>query len=135
MAEAAPACTIRIARACDDERIVALGAQLGYAIEAVALEAMRARADSEQVLLVAEAGRSVVGWSLVAVRRLLMHPVHAEVEGLVVEEHARGHGVGPVAPACRRGLGRMVVGSGLPSACACSVRRGGRPCVLPPLRL
>lgn len=88
--------TIRGARAGDRDDLARLSAILGYPMTA---EAARARlgeiADHpDHALLVAESQGRVVAWLQVSLPRIFESPRQAEIAGLVVDEDARGQGIG-----------------------------------------
>jgi ribosomal protein S18 acetylase RimI-like enzyme len=88
---------VRPAQMTDVPALTRLSAQLGYpASESVThtrLEALLS--ESEHAILVAETNEGeVVGWVHGLVRKLLIHDVHIEIGGLVVDEDYRGMGVG-----------------------------------------
>ena len=89
--------TIRAARTCDASAIAALGVQLGYEAGRQQIATRLAGIESEPSshVLVADDGEGrVVGWLHVAARTQLTEDLCAEILGLVVDEHARGAGVG-----------------------------------------
>jgi len=88
---------IRRARASDAERLAVLSGQLGYPttreVMAKRLKDVSARKDG--ACFVAEEGAGgVIGWIHVSVTPLLEVERRAEVNGLVVDEHARSAGAG-----------------------------------------
>jgi GNAT superfamily N-acetyltransferase len=89
--------TIRAARTYDARAIADLGGQLGYPATRQQIASRLAGVESEPTsrVLVAEddVGR-VVGWLHVAARAQLTENVCAEILGLVVDESARGAGIG-----------------------------------------
>jgi N-acetylglutamate synthase-like GNAT family acetyltransferase len=88
---------VRPAQMADVPALTKLCAQLGYpASEAVTQARLETLlSDSEHALLVAETEEGkVVGWVHGLVRKLLIHDVHIEIGGLVVDEAYRGRGVG-----------------------------------------
>jgi GNAT superfamily N-acetyltransferase len=104
--------TIRTARNYDAQAIADLGAQLGYPATRQAMAARLAgiEADRQARLLVAEnANGKVIAWLHVAVRAQVTEDSCAEILGLVVDESARGAGVGAAlldaAETWARGLG------------------------------
>ncbi len=89
---------IRILEATPDDAAVLamLSGQLGYPADAAAI-ARRLRDIAEHhagAVLVAEAGGMVTGWAHVMPLHRLEHDARAELAGLVVDESARGAGVG-----------------------------------------
>jgi len=89
--------TIRTARTYDASVIAELDAQLGYPATRQQIATRLAGIESEpgSEVLVAENGDGcVVGWIHVAARSQLTEDACAEVLGLVVDEAARGAGIG-----------------------------------------
>jgi len=89
--------TIRAARTYDAEAIAELGAQLGYPATRQQIASRLAGIEAEPAsrVFVAENGDGrVVGWLHVAARAQLTEESCAEVLGLVVDESARGGGIG-----------------------------------------
>lgn len=89
--------TIRNARTYDAEAIAALGGQLGYAATRQQIATRLAGIESEPAsrVIVAEDNRGrIVGWLHVAARTQLTEDACAEILGLVVDEPARGGGIG-----------------------------------------
>jgi GNAT superfamily N-acetyltransferase len=89
--------TIRTARNYDAPAIAALGDQLGYAANRQQIATRLAGIESEPSsrVFVAENGDGVVvGWLHVASRTQLTEDACAEILGLVVDESARGGGIG-----------------------------------------
>jgi GNAT superfamily N-acetyltransferase len=89
--------TIRAARNYDAPAIAELGEQLGYAANRQQIATRLAGIESERSsrVFVAEDGEGrVVGWLHVAARAQLTEDVCAEILGLVVDEGARGAGIG-----------------------------------------
>jgi GNAT superfamily N-acetyltransferase len=89
--------TIRAARTYDAPAIAELGGQLGYganrqqiATRLAGIEAER----SSRVFVAEDAAGNVIGWLHVAARTQLTEDACAEILGLVVDESARGAGVG-----------------------------------------
>jgi len=81
----------------DVPALTRLSNQLGYpASEAVTQARLEILlSESEHALLVAESEEGkVVGWVHGLVRKLLIHDVHIEIGGLVVDEAYRGRGIG-----------------------------------------
>jgi GNAT superfamily N-acetyltransferase len=88
--------TIRGASASDSEDLARLSTLLGYPMTA---EEARARLSeiaghADHALFVAEAKGRVAAWLQVSVPRIFESPRQAEIAGLVVEEEARGAGIG-----------------------------------------
>ena len=89
--------TIRAARTYDAQAIAELGAQLGYPATRQQIATRLAGIEAEpssHVLVAEDAGGRVVGWLHIAARAQLTEESCAEVLGLVVDESARGAGVG-----------------------------------------
>ena len=89
--------TIRTARNYDAAAIAGLGDQLGYAAnrQQVATRLAGIEAEPSNRVFVAENGEgAVVGWLHVASRTQLTEDCTAEILGLVVDESARGAGIG-----------------------------------------
>jgi GNAT superfamily N-acetyltransferase len=88
---------IRAARTYDAQAIAELGAQLGYPStrQQIATRLAGVEAERSSRVLVAEDGEGrVVGWLHVAARTQLTEECCAEILGLVVDESARGSGIG-----------------------------------------
>lgn len=92
--------------------------QLGYPVEPRELRRRLAAvtaADDAAVLVAADAHDAPVGWLHVELKRTLVAPLTAQIMALIVDEHARGAGVGTelVAAADRwagaRGCQRLMV--------------------------
>jgi len=89
--------TIRAARNYDAPAIAELGDQLGYAANRQQIATRLAGIESERssrVLVAEDAAGNVIGWLHVAARTQLTEDACAEILGLVVDENARGAGVG-----------------------------------------
>lgn len=89
--------TIRAARTYDARAIATLGTELGYPATRQQIVARLAGIEAEpsSEVLVAEDGEGrVVAWIHVAARSQLTEDTCAEILGLVVEESARGAGIG-----------------------------------------
>jgi GNAT superfamily N-acetyltransferase len=89
--------TIRAARTYDAPAIAELGGQLGYAANRQQVATRLAGIESERssrVLVAEDAAGRVVGWLHVAARTQLTEESCAEILGLVVDESARGVGIG-----------------------------------------
>ncbi|MEW5829760.1 MAG: GNAT family N-acetyltransferase [Chloroflexota bacterium] len=88
---------VRPARTTDTERLADLAAQLGYPSTP---EQVRRRLGllldkaEENAVFVAETDGRVAGWVHVHIYSLLVDDPEAEIGGLVVDEQARGRGVG-----------------------------------------
>jgi GNAT superfamily N-acetyltransferase len=88
---------IRRALPGDAQRMAGLSGQLGYPTspQAMAKRLKSVLASREGACFVAESGRKgVIGWIHVSVTPLLEVERRAEVNGLVVDEHARSAGAG-----------------------------------------
>jgi GNAT superfamily N-acetyltransferase len=88
---------IRAARTYDAQAIAELGTELGYPAtrQQIATRLAGVEAEPSSRVLVAENGEGrVVGWLHVAARTQLTEDASAEILGLVVDESARGNGVG-----------------------------------------
>jgi GNAT superfamily N-acetyltransferase len=107
---------IRRAIASDAAALAALSAQLGYPAQPEEA-AERLTALGAGALLVAEEDGSVLGWIHVCGIRFFQSPPFAEIGGLVVDEAARGKGVGKllleaaVGWAAEQGYGKLRVRS------------------------
>ncbi len=89
--------TIRAARTYDAPAIAELGGQLGYAANRQQIATRLAGIESERssrVLVAEDSAGNVVGWLHVAARVQLTEEACAEILGLIVDENARGAGVG-----------------------------------------
>ena len=87
---------IRRARPEDAARLAQLSTELGYPMapgEAAARFA-ELSGHADHALLVAESGGRVAGWIQVSLPRIFETPARAEIAGLVVDETARGAGIG-----------------------------------------
>lgn len=84
---------IREATASDAAALAALSTQLGYPTNPEEA-AQRLAALGDGAVLVAEEGGAVLGWIHVCGIRFFQSPPFAEIGGLVVDEAARGRGVG-----------------------------------------
>ncbi|GAB4416293.1 MAG: GNAT family N-acetyltransferase [Anaerolineales bacterium] len=89
--------TIRLAKEEDVDSLANLAAQLGYPAESgQVLQRLRdllARRD-EHTVYVAERDGQVLGWVHAHIYRLLIDVPEVEIGGLVVDESARGGGIG-----------------------------------------
>ena len=107
---------IREATASDAAVLAALSTQLGYPAQPEEA-AERLSALGAGALLVAEEDGSVLGWIHVCGIRFFQSPPFAEIGGLVVDEAARGRGVGrllleaAVRWAAEQGYGKLRVRS------------------------
>jgi len=89
--------TIRTARTYDAQAIAELGGQLGYVATRQQIATRLAGIESEpasRVIVAEDNNGRVVGWLHVAARTQLTEDTCAEVLGLVVDEPARGAGIG-----------------------------------------
>lgn len=108
---------VRRAIETDSAALAALSTQLGYPTQpAEAAERLAALGDAGAVLVAEEDG-AVLGWIHVCGIRFFQSPPFAEIGGLVVDEAARGKGIGRllVAAAVRwaaeQGYGKIRVRS------------------------
>lgn len=85
---------VREATAADAAALAALSTQLGYPAQPGEAAERLAALGPEGAVLVAEADGAVLGWIHVCGIRFFQSPPFAEVGGLVVDETARGKGVG-----------------------------------------
>jgi GNAT superfamily N-acetyltransferase len=88
---------IRRARSSDATRLAELSRQLGYPVTPRELRERLARLRhraQHAVFVAAAPARGVVGWLHVSVVPLLESALHAEINGLVVDENRRGQGAG-----------------------------------------
>ena len=88
--------TIRPMQRHDVECVSQLITELGYPATAADIARRFERIDGRdhQVLLVADAGGEAIGWIHVAMHPYLESDASAEILGLVVTDHERGHGIG-----------------------------------------
>jgi GNAT superfamily N-acetyltransferase len=91
-----PPVTVRPMVAADAADVARLCGQLGYpaSAEAIAARFLHIARRRDQALLVAESEGRVVGWLHVAMHRTLECELMAEILGLVIDESARGGGIG-----------------------------------------
>ncbi len=89
---------VRRGRTEDAARIAELTGQLGYpaSVAQVRARLRRIKPASEHAVFVAEHADLVVGWVHVSKQPLLEVEIRAEVNGLVVDEQARGRGTGAI---------------------------------------
>ncbi len=82
--------------AADADDVARLCGQLGYPTtpEAVAARFLHIARRRDQAVLVAESDGQVIGWVHVAMHRTLECDLMAEILGLVIDESARGRGIG-----------------------------------------
>ena len=110
--------TIRRAAPPDAARLAALSTALGYPMTPD--EAIRRLAEiadhPDHGLLVAEIGGRVEGWIQVSLPRIFETPLQAEIAGLIVDESARGGGIGRKLIEAAEGLGPRAGDAG-PFAC------------------
>ena len=85
---------VREATAADAAALAALSTQLGYPAQPDEAAERLTALGPEGAVLVAEADGAVLGWIHVCGIRFFQSPPFAEVGGLVVDEAARGKGVG-----------------------------------------
>jgi GNAT superfamily N-acetyltransferase len=87
---------IRDAKTEDALRLAELAAQLGYPTTAQEVGARLAKyaSSTDERVIVAVDGKTVVGWTSVAVVDHFYIPRYAEISGLVVDADSRGRGVG-----------------------------------------
>jgi GNAT superfamily N-acetyltransferase len=85
---------VRAARAQDAERIAMLMAQLGYNVSAAVLYERLERRGERREVFVAESADGIVGWAGVSVDQTFVEGFGADLEGLVVDESVRSHGIG-----------------------------------------
>ncbi len=111
---------IRTATVADAQALARLSDQLGYPADAhtIARRLHEIQSHRAGAVLVAEIdGASVVGWAEVSAQFHLVHDGRVELAGLVVDEHARGAGIGTAllhaveAWARDRGYAELVVRS------------------------
>lgn len=108
---------IREATAADAAALAALCTQLGYPAQPGEAVERLAALGPAGIVLVAEENGAVLGWIHVCGIQFFQSPPFAEIGGLVVDEAARGKGVGRllVAAAVRRaaeqGYGKLRVRS------------------------
>ena len=87
---------VRLADIADAPALAQLSTQLGYAADSETIKPrlIGLQQDPAHTVFVAEADGAVVGWLHVFLHQLLESGRRAEGGGLVVDEHARGTGVG-----------------------------------------
>lgn len=109
--------SVRRARAEDAGRIGDLMRQLGYDAPANELARRIERRDDDRAVFVAEDESGTLGWAAICVEEGFVEGRQAWIEGFVVDEVARGSGIGAKlleaaeAWARRRGCGTMRVQS------------------------
>ena len=88
--------SVRPAAPGDAARLAALSTALGYPMTPEeAVDRLGGIADHpDHGLLVAEIGGRVEGWIQVSLPRIFETPLQAEIAGLIVDEAARGGGIG-----------------------------------------
>lgn len=87
--------SVRDALRSDAARIAALCVQLGYDVPPAHVELVLRDLGSDASVLVAVVPRAgVVGWLSIVRCSGLLAEVRAEIEGVVVEDEFRGHGIG-----------------------------------------
>ena len=91
---------IRTARDGDAAALADLSTQLGYPLDAVEMSRRlaRVRAGAGEVFIAEDVHGHIVGWTHVMPRVQLEDGAFAELAGLVVDESARGSGVGAALP-------------------------------------
>ena len=88
---------IRKAAERDAAELADLTTQLGYPVETVAMRARLERVagrPDDVVLVAVDPDDRPIGWIHVAMLALLEHSDYASINGLVVDEHRRGAGIG-----------------------------------------
>ena len=85
---------VRSARLDDAEFIAALMTQLGYAVPVPTLAARLARLEKRREVFVATDADRVVGWAALLIDETFVEGFGAYLEGFVVDESARGQGIG-----------------------------------------
>jgi GNAT superfamily N-acetyltransferase len=91
------AIAIRPPREADIPALANLAGQLGYPTNTAEMhDRLVAVADNDhaRVLVATDAADRTIGWVHVELRRTLAEPLTARIMGLVVDERARGGGVG-----------------------------------------
>lgn len=108
--------TIRAARTYDAQTIAELGKELGYPASRQQIATRLAGIESEpssRVLVAEDASGRVVGWLHVAARTQVTEDPCAEILALVVDEGARGRGIGALlvdaAEAWARSIGCVMI--------------------------
>jgi GNAT superfamily N-acetyltransferase len=100
--------SVRRAAPGDAERLAALSTALGYPMTSD--EAVRRLGEitdhPDHGLLVAEVDGRVEGWIQVSLPRIFEAPLQAEIAGLIVDEGARGAGIGRLLLAAAEGWAR-----------------------------
>jgi GNAT superfamily N-acetyltransferase len=110
--------SIRAATTSDCDAIAALAGQLGYPATPADVERRLAALPSGDEVFVAESGGRVVGWIHCPLTRSLVIEPHVLIQGIVVDEAWRGHGIGrrlmaqAEAYARRQGVGFVRLRSG-----------------------
>ncbi len=87
---------IRLATPADSDRITELCIQLGYSVssEMVKRRLQKLSGKIDNAAFVAEINSFIAGWIQVSIRETLESGESAEITGLVVDEAARGRGIG-----------------------------------------
>jgi GNAT superfamily N-acetyltransferase len=90
--------TIRPPAAADADSLAVLSTQLGYPVTTAQIMERLEKIEQERdhQVFVAELSGQVVGWVEVYARTILVDDGVAEIEGLVVDDDARGRGIGQV---------------------------------------
>jgi PhnO protein len=88
--------TTRDAIPADAPAISTLARQLGYEVSPItaANRLVRLAAPDERVIVAADPDGAVVGWTSARVTEHIHSDPHVEISGFVVEEAARGRGIG-----------------------------------------
>jgi GNAT superfamily N-acetyltransferase len=86
--------SIRRARAEDAQRIGDLMRQLGYDAPAGEIARSIERNDGDRAVFVADGDAGTLGWAAVCVEEGFVEGRQAWIEGFVVDERARGCGIG-----------------------------------------
>jgi GNAT superfamily N-acetyltransferase len=97
MTETNGAISIRPARHEDAQALAELSTQLGYPAEAAAMLDRYARVREQrvgEVFVAVDAGQRIAGWIHIVPRLQLEETEFAELAGLVVDQDARGRGIG-----------------------------------------
>lgn len=98
---------MRDALPSDAERIRALAGQLGYQVSVEHVRTVLEHRLPGSAVLVAVVPRvGVVGWIGLRIRATLTSPLRVDIEGLVVEDEYRGHGIGELLLAQAQERGR-----------------------------
>lgn len=99
--------SVREALPADAPRITALCVQLGYEVPLAHVEHyLRTLKDGQAVLVAVVPRVGVVGWVGLAQRSTLTSSGRADIEGLVVEDEYRSHGIGAMLVAAAEAWAR-----------------------------